>query len=51
MNFVPLSVTVRPESNAIISIIATNSINSFDVVMVIKNRSQHSNRPKFSAGS
>jgi hypothetical protein len=44
MNFVPLSATVRPEPNAIISIIAINGINSFDVVMAIKNGSQHSNR-------
>jgi hypothetical protein len=51
MNFVPLSATVRPEPNAIISITAINSINGFDVVMVIKNGSQHFNRPKFSAGS
>jgi hypothetical protein len=51
MNFVPLSATMRPEPNAIISIIAINSINGFDVVMAIKNRSQRSNRAKFSAGS
>jgi hypothetical protein len=51
MNFVLLSATVRPEPNAIISIIAINGINGFAVVMAIKNGSQHSNRPKFSAGS
>jgi hypothetical protein len=51
MNFVPLSATLPPESNAIIAINAINSINGFDDVMAIKNGSQRSNRAKFSAGS
>jgi hypothetical protein len=41
---------MRPESNAIISINAINSINGIDVLMATKNGSQRSNLPQFSAG-